>query len=119
VACIEVSLAPLLENRVSRQTARPVSRFPSGDFDLAFVVDDAIAADEVLATLVSAAGDLLEHAWLFDVYRGVGVAAGSRSLAFRLRLVAQDRTLSDADLAAARERCVSAVVSTHGAVLRG
>jgi phenylalanyl-tRNA synthetase beta chain len=49
--------------------------------------------------LRKAAGDLLVGLDLFDVYRGPGVADESRSLAYRLRLQAPNRTLTDAELA--------------------
>ena len=54
-----------------------------------------------------AAGSLLVSLELFDVYR-TDASAESRSLAFRLRLQASDRTLTDADIAAVRDKCVAA-----------
>ena len=56
-----------------------MSRYPSSDRDLAFVVDDGVAAAEVEAALARAAGELLERVWLFDTYRGPGVPEGARS----------------------------------------
>jgi phenylalanyl-tRNA synthetase beta chain len=99
--------------------ARPVSRFPSSDIDLAFVVPDVVAAGAVEATLRGAAGELLEDVHLFDVYRGPGLPEGARSLAYRLRFQAQDRTLTDADVAEVRARAIAAVESGHRATLRG
>jgi phenylalanyl-tRNA synthetase beta chain len=103
--------------RRSRQY-RPVSRFPSADFDLAFVVDDSVPASRVARALQEAAGDLLEDLWLFDVYRGDQLGRGRRSLAYRLRVAALDRTLTDHDLAELRARCISAVERATGASLR-
>ncbi len=110
-----------LENlcALPRQSAelKAVSAFPSSDLDLAFVTPDAVSADAVAVAIRNAAGDLCESVELFDVYRGKGVVDGSRSLAFRLRFVAPDRTLSDAELTTLRESCVAAG-ATVGAVLR-
>jgi len=119
VGWLEVDLVRFLAGRRVNEHAAPVSRFPSSDLDLAFVVPDSVPAAAVEATLEGAAGELLERLELFDVYRGGGVPAGSRSLAFRLRFVASDRTLTDGELAAQRADCVRAVESAHGAVLRG
>ncbi|GAC1528817.1 MAG: phenylalanine--tRNA ligase subunit beta [Acidimicrobiales bacterium] len=118
VGWCEIDLRVLLGGVDAPRPARPVSRFPSSDLDLAFVVPDAVAAGTVEETLRGAAGELAEWVRLFDVYRGPGVAEGSRSLAFRLRLVATERTLSDSDLAAARQRCIDAVEAAHPARLR-
>jgi phenylalanyl-tRNA synthetase beta chain len=94
-----------------------VSTFPSSDLDLAFVTPDSIGVEVVAKALRDAGGALCESVELFDVYRGKGVAESSRSIAFRLRFVATDRTLSEAQLTTLRESCVAAANSV-GAVLR-
>jgi phenylalanyl-tRNA synthetase beta chain len=99
--------------------ARPVSRFPSSDIDLAFVVGDGITSAAVLATLGRTGGDLLEWVRLFDVYRGPAAPPGTRSLAYRLRFCALDHTLTDEEVGALRARCIEAVAEEHGGVLRG
>jgi phenylalanyl-tRNA synthetase beta chain len=99
--------------------AEPVSRFPSTDVDLAFVVADEVPAAAVAATVRAAAGPLLRHLALFDVYRGEGTGAARRSLAYRLRFQAEDRTLTDAEVAEVRRTVIDEVTSTHGAELRG
>ena len=96
----------------------PHSR-PSSDVDLAFVVADEIAVDEVEATIRATAGESLVSVALFDVYRGAGLGDDVRSLAYRLRLQARDRTLTDAEVGAIREQVIAAVTSTHAATLRG
>jgi phenylalanyl-tRNA synthetase beta chain len=117
VAWLEVDLVRLLDLRDEDAQYRPVSRFPSSDIDLALVVDDAVAAADV-ASALRAASDLVWSVRLFDVYRGPGIPEGQRSLAFRLRLQPFDRTLTDADVAAARTACIGAA-SSLGASLRG
>ena len=67
--------------------------------------------------IARAAGDLLVDLDLFDVYRGPGIPAGQRSLAYRLRLQAADRTLTDAEVAAVRDAIIAAA-ATKGATLR-
>jgi phenylalanyl-tRNA synthetase beta chain len=96
---------------------RAISRYPSSDVDLAFVVPDAVGADDVAATIREAGGDLVLGASLFDVYRGPGLDGG-RSLAYRVRLQAPDRTLTEAELADVRRSIIDAVAERHGATLR-
>ncbi|WP_419931555.1 phenylalanine--tRNA ligase subunit beta [Candidatus Poriferisodalis sp.] len=95
-----------------------VSTYPSSDIDLAFAVPDSVQASAVRDTLLSAGGQELRSAELFDVYRGGQMAAGTRSLAYRLRLQADDRTLTDQQAAEIRQRCIDAVEQTHHATLR-
>jgi phenylalanyl-tRNA synthetase beta chain len=82
------------------------------------VVDAAVPAAELTATLRSGAGELLEDVRLFDVYTGEKIGVGKRSLAFALRFRAPDRTLTVAEASAARDAAVAAAVDTHGAALR-
>jgi phenylalanyl-tRNA synthetase beta chain len=121
VGWLEVDLGLLLDGTaVARRSelSRPVSRFPSSDVDLALVLDDAVPADDVARVLGDAGGELLESVTHFDVYRGPGVAPGRRSLGFRLRFCALDRTLTDREVGELRTRCVGAAERELGAVLR-
>ena len=52
-----------------------------------------------------------------DVYTGDQVGEGRKSLAFNVRLRAEDRTLKDAEIKTAREKIVAAA-ATLGAELR-
>jgi phenylalanyl-tRNA synthetase beta chain len=119
VGWAEVDLETLLGRPRRSESVRPVTRFPSTDIDLAFIVRDDVPAAAVEATLAREAGELLEWVALFDVYRGPGVPPGHRSLAYRLRFSALDRTLTDAEVGERRQACITAVRLEHGAELRG
>jgi phenylalanyl-tRNA synthetase beta chain len=119
VGWMEVELPSLLSLRRAADRARPVSRFPSSDIDLAFLVAETVPAGAVQATLRAAGEPLLERVTLFDVYRGPGVPSGQRGLAYRLRFSALDHTLTETELGDLRRRCIEAVESTYGATLRG
>ncbi|MDA0371516.1 MAG: phenylalanine--tRNA ligase subunit beta [Actinomycetota bacterium] len=116
VAILELNLSILLATDPKVVQWKSTSRFPSSDIDLAFNVPSSMTAEKVDKALRQAAGALLVSLELFDVYRS-DPAAEARSLAFRLRLQATDRTLADADIAGVRDKCVAAV-SKLGASLR-
>ena len=82
------------------------------------IVDSDVPAGIVERALRSGAGPLLESVTLFDVYTGPQVGAGQKSLAFALRFRAPDRTLTDAEAAAARDAAVAAAADQTGAVQR-
>jgi len=75
-------------------------------------------AAAVERALRAGAGPLLESIWLFDVYTGPQVGAGKKSLAYALRFRAPDRTLTDAEAAAARDGAVAVAADQTGAVQR-
>ena len=114
----EVDLGTLLTLPRRPRVHRPVSRYPSADVDLAFVANEEVPAEAMLNVLRGAAGELLEDAWLFDVFRGPQLGEGRRSLAFRVRFAALDHTLAEDELAALRARCIEAVESSVPARLR-
>ncbi|HQZ36787.1 MAG TPA: phenylalanine--tRNA ligase subunit beta [Ilumatobacteraceae bacterium] len=118
VAVLELNLTVLLTSEPKVPQWKPTGRFPSSDLDLAFIVPDRVAAEKIDKGIRQAAGALLIDLSLFDVYRGNGVPEGSRSLAYRLRLQALDRTLTDEDVASVRAK-VEAATTKMGAALRG
>lgn len=103
--------------------AVPVSTFPVLKEDIALVVGaDVAAADLLDAVRVGAAsspaGDVVEEVRLFDVYAGSQVGDERKSLAFSLRLRADDRTLTAQEAAAVREAVVAEAHARFGATLR-
>ena len=68
--------------------------------------------------IVDAGGDLLRGVELFDVFRGEQLGAGRKSLAYRLTYQAEDRTLTDAEVARVRRAVVAAVEGATGGRLR-
>ena len=119
VAWLEVDLDRLLAHPHGAPTYSALSRFPSSDIDLAFATAEGVSATDVAATIEAAAGDLLGYVRLFDTYRGEGVRDGARSLAYRVRLQATDRTLTDAEVGAVRQQIIAAVEAAYPAELRG
>ncbi|MCC7088600.1 MAG: hypothetical protein IT295_05560, partial [Dehalococcoidia bacterium] len=64
-------------------------------------------------------GGVRIRADVFDEYRGPGVPEGKKSLALRLRFQAEDRTLTDNDVAKIQQGLVVRLGKEIGAVLRG
>ncbi|MBN2176239.1 MAG: phenylalanine--tRNA ligase subunit beta [Demequinaceae bacterium] len=98
--------------------AVPVRTPPLAKEDFAFVVDEALAAGDLVATVREAAGELLEEARVFDVYAGEQVGAGKKSIALTVTLRAADHTLTAEEILAVRNAIIAAAEKTHGAKLR-
>ncbi len=92
------ALLPAEPDLADRRRLDPVPIHPASERDLALLADDAVPAGTIEGAIRDAAGALLEDVRLFDVYEGEGVGPGLRSLAFRLRFQAPDRTLTDAEV---------------------
>ena len=118
VAVLELDLDELLGREPKPAVWKPVSRMPSSDLDLAFVMSDEVPAEKLDKAIRQGAGVLLVDLELFDVFRGPALGAGRRSLAYRLRLQAADRNLTETDVAEVRRGAVAAAAKL-GAELRG
>ena len=118
VAALEMDLDALSTLSSGPVAIGELSPFPVTKEDVALVVAEQVTAGAVLEALRSGGGDLLEHAQLFDVYRGEQIGEGKKSLAFALRFRAIDRTLKQEEVTAARGAAIAAAVAQCDAVLR-
>jgi len=113
-AAFVVSVSALPESARVRPTS--VGIMPAALQDVALIVDQSVPAADVEAALRKGAGPLLESISLFDRYDKIG--DGKISLAFTLVFRASDRTLTGAEVSAAREAAVVSAEKATGAVLR-
>ena len=118
VYCAEINFTKAFQLRLPEPTFTPLPKYPAVSRDLALICDEEITVAQVEDVIVAAAGKLLRQVKLFDVYRGVGVPEGKKSLAFSLELRADDRTLTDADSEAVTAKVLSALAEKLNAVLR-
>jgi phenylalanyl-tRNA synthetase beta chain len=95
-----------------------ISHFPATLIDVAVVVPESVPAGEVEAALREGAGELLDSLRLFDVYRDAKLGEGRKSLAFKLELRANDRTLTNEEGVAVRDAAVAVAAERFGAAIR-
>jgi len=118
VCALELDLEHLLAQVGEVRTMQPISRFPAVVQDVALVVDGNLSAEEVRQAILASGGQLLRDARLFDLYRGEQIPAGKKSLAYSLTYQADDRTLTDDEVAQVQERIVQHLAEELGAKLR-
>lgn len=96
VYVFELRLEPLLQRSIPAY--QEVSKFPQNRRDLAFLVDKAVAAGDIVDHVRRSARPTLQSVVVFDVYEGEGVEVGKKSLALGLTLSDTSRTLTDDDI---------------------
>lgn len=117
-AWLQLRVPPMVQAMTTPAKFKAVSKYPSSDLDLAFLVPDGVPATDVVVTMRKAGGVLLESAELFDVFRGESLDDGARSLAYRLRLRSLASTLTEAEVTETRLKIINAVQKHHNAPLR-
>jgi phenylalanyl-tRNA synthetase beta chain len=114
-AGFEIALAPLERAAVHVPGYEDVTSYPAVLQDRAWWFAPDVPAADVLAVVREAGGALLRHAGIFDVYP----AEGRVSLALRLEFRADDRTLTDEEVAQRRAKIDAAVAERLGGEPRG
>ena len=118
VYCAEINFTKLLGCLLPDATYTPLPKYPSVTRDLSLICDEAVTVADVENVITAAAGRLLRGVKLFDIYRGVGVPEGKKSMAFSLELRADDRTLTDTDSEAVVTKVLTALKEKLDAILR-
>jgi len=126
----DLPLAPVLfeiEAQALQDVRLPVykeiSKFQAATRDLAVVVKQNVSVQELLDVFhneaqSNAACKIVQSAVLFDEYRGKGLEADEKSLAFRFSLQDTQSTLLDENVEAATSALLAAVASKFAARLR-
>jgi phenylalanyl-tRNA synthetase beta chain len=115
---LELDLATLFDQVPERVEYEDVVSYPAVHQDLAFVVDEGVLAGDLVAAAREAAGPELRDVRVFDVYLGEPIPARRKSVALHVSFQSPERTLSDDDARAIRERIVAALAGRFDAELR-
>ena len=116
--CAELSFDALLAVRGADPEYAPLPRFPAVNRDLAVVCKEEITVGALADCIRRAGGELLRDVALFDIYRGQGVAEGSKSAAFNLTLRSDSRSITAAEADGEIRAILEALERELGAVLR-
>ena len=98
--------------------AKEISKFPANRRDLALVVADNVPAGDIMEACKQAGGEKLTQVNLFDVYQGIGVASGYKSLAISLTIQDNEKTLEDDEINAVISAVLNEVKQRFNAELR-
>jgi len=115
----ELDLDTLLADVPERIVYEDVISYPATLQDIAVAVDEDVEVGALVDAAREAAGELLREARVFDVYRGDQVGEGRKSVAIHLAFQSSERTLTEDEATAGRERIVAALAERFGAELRG
>ncbi|MBR1747529.1 MAG: phenylalanine--tRNA ligase subunit beta [Clostridia bacterium] len=91
----------LAEHGVGIKPYKAISKYQAVERDLALIAPIDLPAADILSTIESAAGDVLESVEIFDVYVGGQVPKGKKSVAVTLTMRLLNKTLTDVEVNAA------------------
>ena len=118
VYCGEFFLDRLIEfSSREIQYSKP-PKYPSTSRDIAMVVSESTPVAEIEKVIKEAGTEILRSVKLFDIYRGIQVGAGKKSVAYSLTYRHDDRTLTDVETEEAHAKVVEALKNNLGASIR-
>ena len=116
--CAEIDVVLLHDLEGAEPVYTPLPRFPAITRDIAVVCDAAVPVGELTECIHKAEKNVLRGVKLFDVYTGVGIPEGKKSVAFSLTLRSDDGTLTDDHAEEAVRAVLDALRENFGAVIR-
>lgn len=121
-AAFEVFLDAIPAEKRKATRARPP--FKASDLlavqrDFAFILDQKVAAGDVVRAAMGADKALIKDVGVFDLYEGKNVGDGKKSLAIQVTIQPADRTLTDEEIEAVAKKVVAEVKRTTGGEIRG
>ena len=114
----ELNLDLLLARRNPSKSFKSLPSFPSIRRDVAMLVPEATTHDAILQVVKQTKPANLESVELFDVFRGKNVPEGQKSLAYAFTYRNSEKTLTDAETAAAHAKLVDAFKAQLKATVR-
>ncbi|MDR7077853.1 phenylalanyl-tRNA synthetase beta chain [Neobacillus niacini] len=115
----ELSLKAVLEEATAALRYEGIPRFPSITRDIALVVDKETVSGVLKDIIQTAGGQLLKEVHVFDLYEGDRMEEGKKSIAYSLKYMDPERTLTDEEVTKVHTQVLEALKSQAGAVLRG
>ena len=117
VYLFQVDVDQIAQSRLPKH--QEVSKFPEVSRDLAFFVDNSVAAADLVSAAKAVAGEQLANLKLFDVYHSKDVENKGKSVALGLTFQHRSRTLNDEEINQAIDRVVAELGNRFKAELRG
>ena len=116
--CAEIDVVLLHDLEGAEPVYTPLPRFPAITRDIAVVCDASVPVGELTECIRKEEKNVLRGVKLFDVYTGVGIPEGKKSVAFSLTLRSDDGTLTDDHAEEAVRAVLDALRENFGAVIR-
>ena len=114
---MEINIDALLALPIKPTLVQPISKFPTVEKDLAFVLDKDISLRQFMSELKQAGAPYIDEVTIFDVFESEKLGENKHSVAFNLRFVA-DQMYRDEQVGEILQTMIDHAKKTTGATLR-
>jgi len=106
---IDLFYASYQENNAEDIKYAQLPKYPLSSRDLALICDEDMEAAKIYDIIKTQSGKIFESAKVFDVYKGLAIGDGKKSLAFEIVFRSAEHTLNDGEVNIAIENILNAL----------
>lgn len=106
-----IDMPEIMEYATFDRKYHGIAKYPAVSRDISMVVPKHILAGQIEEVIAAKGGKYLESYALFDLYEGVQIKDGFKSVAYSTVFRAKDKTLEDAEVTEAMDRILKALES--------
>ena len=106
----------MLKNK--KHSVKMLSKFPVVERDLAIITDEGVIVKDLETSIKKSCGNLFYSVKLFDIYRSQAIGENKKSLAFNIKLLSYEKTITDEEIATVINKVIKDLSYKFGAKLR-
>jgi len=118
IAMFEINFTEAVKLMSAKKKYKKISKFPGVKLDVSVVVDEKMMVEDLENAILKANKALIKEVELFDIYQGENMETGKKSVAFKVLLMDEKRTLTDEDLSGTQEK-IFKNLEVMGGIIRG
>ena len=119
IAVLELRLDYIYDMKIGTVKMCEISKFPSVERDLAFVVARQVEVKDLIKEAKMAGKGIVSNVDVFDIYEGENVTNDCKSVALKIIYNAKDHTLKDQEVIEAETKIKESLQKKFHALLRG
>lgn len=104
--------------KTSTKKALNVSDLQSVERDFAFLVNQDQAVGDIIKTVQNSEKKLIKDVNIFDIFTGNNIQAGTKSVALKIKIQPQDKTMTSEEIDKISQKIITEVTKTYNATLR-
>ena len=119
INCFEI-FTNTLPNKNKPRKNKPliINDLPQVERDFAFIINQDTKIDAVIKTITRTNKELISNISIFDIYQGENIEAGHKSIALKVKIQPQNKTLTSQEIDEISQQIVTKVTSEFSAKLR-
>ena len=114
----ELYLDKILLLNKKRHSVKMLSKYPVVERDLAIITDENVIVKDLETSIKKSCGALFYNVKLFDIYRSQAIGENKKSLAFNIKLLSYEKTLTDEEISSVMNKIMKDLSYKFGAQLR-